>query len=75
MNKINIDVVGEMNQHFKEFESCNSDYREEKGHHWNISDSDFVQPLKVIIDRGVTLFKNQMTSKALYKIRVWTHES
>lgn len=69
INRVNIEVVREMNQKFKEFESCNSDYREEKVQHWNISDSDFMQPLKIIIDRGVTLFKNQMTSKAVYKIR------
>ncbi|MBI9011141.1 MAG: DEAD/DEAH box helicase family protein [Clostridiales bacterium] len=69
IKRINIEVVREMNLQFKEFESCNSDYREEKVHHWNIGDSDFTQPLKIIFDRGVTLFKDQMTSKALYKIR------
>jgi superfamily II DNA or RNA helicase len=66
---IDIEVVRAMNQQFKEYESCNGDYREEKVQNWDINKNDFIQPLDVIIDRGVTLNKNQMTTKALYKIR------
>lgn len=66
---IDIEVVRGMNEQFKEFESCNGDYREEKVQNWNIDKSDFIQPFDVVIDNGVTLNKNQMTTRAIYKIR------